>query len=103
MLTPLITDSPTLKLLAKNRNSQQYNKSSFRNYIESQKEKEKEKEEQRSISVESGLDEVEKEEKLSFKSITGFGLRTIPGKKMVLGRLIKIPPFMKPIFLDLKI
>lgn len=77
-LTPLITDSPTLKMLGNSKNSEKLNKSTFRKYLETHRKESDEQ--QRSMSVESGLEEYEDGEE-SFQSITGFGLRTIPGKK----------------------
>lgn len=82
-LTPLITDSPTLKLLGSVNMREKVVKSSFREYVKSQREREDSmlnKEEQRSVSVESGLEKAEGEE-VSYKNICGFALRTVPGKK----------------------
>lgn len=81
-MTPLIKQSPTLKLIrnsSKANRIERVNKKTFEEFIKSQRERRREAEiEQRSESVESGL---ENSESQGNHSTIGFGLRTIPGKK----------------------
>lgn len=81
-LTPLIRQSPTLKLIRHANHMSQVekvNKKTFEEFIKSQREKRNDIDnEQRSESVDSGL---ENAESLENACTTGFGLRTIPGKK----------------------